>query len=271
MVAAPAATPIAPPPPYVAWRLISRDIANPDSAGGPLYRLRLEPEGPLPPWRAGAVAHVYCGPAEDVLDGGGPGSAPEGEYMIGSLPTEGAVDIVVRRYKPAPSRPGYRSHWLCQDLQTGQRVAMAVRENPDFLPPADEVPLVLIGNATGLAGLQAQIKARPPGTRNWLIFGDRNSVGDKALAAELTDWVSTGHLERCDLVLPGEGREQRHVTDQIEDVSTPLLDWVLAGAAIYVCGSKLMGDDVDSAFITLLGGEVVEAMSDEGLYRRLLY
>ena len=266
----PAAT--APPlPPFAPWRLVARDIANPDSAGGPLFRLKFEPEEDLPRWRAGAIATLYCGPAADVFRGEASATAPVGDYMIGSMPEEGALEIVVRLCAQQGPEQARRSRWLCQEIDTGQQVALALRDNPDFVPPPDEVPLILIGNATGLAGLQAHIKARPPGTRNWLIFGDRNSAGDKALAAEITDWVSTGHLERCDLVFPGEGREKRHVTDQIEDAKTPLLDWVLAGAAIYVCGSTLMGEDVHSAVISLLGEDVVDEMAGHGLYRQAVY
>ena len=47
--------------------------------------------------------------------------------------------------------------------------------------------------------------------------------------------------------------------------------WVLAGSAIYVCGSKRMGDDVNAALARLLGGEVLEAMAEAGLYRRSIY
>ncbi|KKC27519.1 oxidoreductase [Sphingomonas sp. SRS2] len=266
-----AAIPAAPLPPYRPWRLIAREIANPDSAGGPLYRLKLEPEEAMPGWRAGAVANVYCGPPSDVLDSGRAATAPVGDYMVGSLPDEGAVEIVVRLYTQHAPEQASRSRWLCQEVETGQQVALALCDNPDFVPPPEQVPLVLIGNATGLAGLQAHIKARPPGTRNWLIFGDRNSSGDRALAAEITEWVSSGHLERCDLVFPGEGREQRHVTDQIEDAKNPLLDWVLAGSAIYVCGSRLMGEDVHSSLISLLGEDVVEEMAEQGLYRQAVY
>lgn len=87
----------------------------------------------------------------------------------------------------------------------------------------------------------------------------------------ITEWVSTGHLERCDLVFPGERKEQRRVTDQLAHAGETLLDWALAGAAIYVCGSIPTGEDVHAALTRLLGGEVLEAMPDEGLYRRSLY
>ena len=268
----PPAQPVPEAPPYSAWRMVSQMIANPDSAGGPLYRLRLTPEGDLPTWRAGAIARVYCGPAEDVLAAGGSARAPAGDYMIGSIPEDGAVDLVVRlRSAQQGDDEGLRSQWLCQDIHPGQAIALALRDDPGFAPPAAETPLILIGNATGIAGLEAHIKARPAGTRNWLIFGDRRSADDQMLAAAVTEWVSSGHLERCDLVLPGNGPEQRRITDQLADVSETLLDWGLAGAAIYVCGSVPMGNDVHRALAQLLGPEVLEAMADEGLYRRSLF
>jgi sulfite reductase (NADPH) flavoprotein alpha-component len=266
--------PIAPAPdapPYATWRLVSRTIANPDSAGGPLFRLRFAPEGALPSWQAGAIARIYCGPAEEALVPGGTAAAPAGDYMIGSLPEDGAVDLVVRVRTNQNEEEGRRSHWLCEEARPGQQIALALRDDPGFAPPPGELPLILIGNATGIAGLEAHIKARAAGTRNWLIFGDRRSADDQVLAAAITDWVSIGHLERCDLVLPGDGPEQRRITDQLADAGETLLDWGLAGAAIYVCGSIPMGNDVHAALTMLLGPEVLEAMAEEGLYRRALY
>lgn len=271
-IAPPPATPPFPDaPPYAAWCLVSRTLANPDSAGGPLYRLRFAPDAALPLWQAGAIARVYCGPAEDVLTPGGAPTAPAGDYMIGSLPPEGTVDLVVRVRSNQGDDDGRRSQWLSQDLQPGQSVALALRDNPAFGPPADDKPLILIGNATGVAGLEAHIKARPAGSRNWLILGDRGSADDKILAAEITEWVSIGHLERCDLVLPGEGPEQRRITDQLADAGDTLLDWGLAGATIYVCGSVPMGNDVHTALAGRLGGEVLEAMAEGGLYRHMVF
>lgn len=258
-------------PPYTAWRLFARTLANPDSAGGPLYRLRLVPEGDLPPWQAGAIARVYCGPAQDVLVPGGMATAPEGDYMIGSLHADGAVDLVVRVPTSAQAGDGRRSNWLCHEIDTGQQVALTLRDDPGFAPPPDDVPLILIGNATGIAALHAHLKARPQGTRNWLIFGDRSSAEDQALATEIAEWVATGHLERCDLVFPGEGQEQRRVVDQIHDARAPLLDWIFAGGAIYVCGSRRMGDDVTAALSTLIDAGTLEALAEAGLYRMSVY
>lgn len=258
-------------PIYGAWRLVERILANPDSAGGPLYRLCFTPEGDIPQWRPGAVARIYCGPASDVLAPEGSPACPAGEYMIGSLPTDGLLDLVIRLAIGQGVGEQPRARWLCQSLEVGQQVAIALRDQPSFLPPPESVPLILIGNAIGIGGIVAHIKARPAGTRNWLIFGDRNSAEDRMFAAEVTDWVSSGHLERCDLVFPREGETQRLVIDQIEDAREPLLDWALAGCAIYVCGSRRMGDDVHGALARLLGSEVLVAMADAGLYRRAVF
>jgi len=273
-----------PPPPltreadsmrFEPWRLVSRVLANPGSAGGPLYRLSFEPEGDLPQWQAGAVACIYCGPAAEALDGGVAVAARLGHYMVGSLPEEEAVELVVRlradRSGRSDAAGGLRSQWLCEAVDTGQQVALALRDDASFTPPPSNIPLILIGNATGIAGLQAQIKARPAGSRNWLIFGDRGSVDDEVLAAAIGGWVSSGHLERCDLVLPGEVRKQRRVTDQLADASEAVLDWIFAGAAIYVCGSLPMGDDVNRMLAAQLGRDVLDAMRDQGLYRQALY
>lgn len=279
----PARPPVPAPPPvikpaivedkalYTPWRLIARSLANPGSAGGPLYRARFQPEGVFPRWRAGAIARVYCGPAGDMLNEGQAASSLAGDYMIGSLPDDGMIELVIRRVPDTGPNGGRRSRWLCEELQLGEQVAMALRDDPAFMAPADDVPLILIGNATGIAGLHAHIRARAAGTRNWLIFGDRNSADDAVLAAEISQWVATGHLERCDLVLPGDGNERRLVTDQIADAKVPILDWALAGGAIYVCGSDLMGNDVHAALTAILGQGVLEAMADAGLYRCAVY
>lgn len=256
---------------FGAWRLAERLLANQDSAGGPLYRLRFTQDGTGVSWQAGAVARVYCGPTGDIDDPAAPADAPVGCYMIGSLPEDGMLELVVRLVPIQAAGGGQRSRWLCETIQPGDEVRIAISDNSELLPPPADIPLILIGNATGIAGLHAQIKARPAGSRNWLIFGDRNSADDQVLAAEITQWVSVGHLERCDLVLPGDGEEQRLVTDQIEDARMTVIDWALAGCAIYVCGSRLMGNDVHATLTRILGADVLDAMAEAGLYRQSLY
>lgn len=247
---------------YRPWRLMSRTLLNPGSERRPAYRLRFEPEDALPDWRPGATAQVYPGPADEVFDH----SVAIREYPIASLPSEGGIELIVRDEGES------NSDWLCEGLETGQGALLSIIANPEFVPPADDVPLILIGNGVGIAGLRAYIRARSPGTRNWLIFGEHMSAFDALLGPEIADWMSTGHLERCDLVFSRDGAERRHVSDQIRDSASPLFDWVLADAAIYVCGRQ--GGfivDVDTALAQVLGSDVLDALKPAGLYKQQAY
>jgi len=258
---APRAEPVRPID-YSLWRLTSRSCVNPGSGRRPAYLLRLEPEENLPDWQPGALARIYPGPCDDILD---PTVAVR-EYPVASLPSDGGIELLVRDEGESCS------DWLCHGLEAGQRAALSIAVNPEFAPPADEVPLILIGNGVGIGGLRAYIRRRPPGTRNWLIFGEHSSAFDMLIGPEIADWVATGHLERCDLVFSRDGNIRRHVSDQIHDSANPLFDWVLADAAIYVCGRQgSLLVDIHEALDKVLGTEVLDALKTAGLYKQQSY
>jgi sulfite reductase (NADPH) flavoprotein alpha-component len=267
-------------PDYTAWRLMNREVINTGSEGSPIYHLRLQPEDTLPQWEAGAVAEVYPGPAEqaivDLPDASGKPSAvpplPHREYLIASTPADDAVELVIRTRTCPDGTPGIGSEWLCRQVQPGQRIALRIRPNPGFAPPADDVPMIMIGNGSGIGGLLGHIRGRRPGTRNWLIFGERNSAYDCLMGKEIADWVATGHLERCDLIFSRDAAMRRYIRHHIADVEAQVLDWILAGAAIYVCGNlKGMATDVDAELTRILGRDVLDAMIADGRYRREVY
>jgi len=249
-------------PHYSAWRLLSRVPLNIGSDRRAAYRLRFDPEGCLPHWVPGATAQVYPGQSDPIAS-----LQPIArEYPIASLPHEGAIELFVRDEGESSST------WLCAGLAVGQRAALWIIANPEFAPPPDDVPLVVIGHGLGIAGQRAYIKARPPGTRNWLIFGEHKSEFDMLIGPEIADWVATGHLERCDLVFSRDGLPQRKVSQQIRDSANPLYDWVLAGAAIYVCGRQggfIIG--IDRALADVLGEDVLDALRGAGLYKQQSY
>lgn len=250
------------PPTYTAWRLMSREYINPGSERRPAYRLRFEPEDALPHWQPGATVQIYPAAWDDMADA----SVAAREYPVASLPSEGGIELLVR------NEGEMGSQWLCEGLATGQRAGLSLSSNPDFASPADKNPLIVIANGVGVAGARAYIKARAPGTRNWLIFGEHMSAFDMLLGPEIADWVATGHLERCDLVFARDGAQRRHVCDQIHDSANPLYDWVLADAAIYVCGRQggfLI--DVDSSLSDVLGADVLDELKSSGLYKQQSY
>lgn len=199
---------------------------------------------------------------------------PHREYSIASLPVDGAVHLLVRLMQRADGSPGLGSGWLCRHAQPGDAIALRIRRNPNFHPPSPDVPMILIGNGTGLAGLRAHLRARVQAgaSRNWLLFGERQRAHDFFHAEELLAWQAQGMLEHLDLAFSRDGGEHRYVQHALRARADRLRQWIAEGAAIYVCGSLAgMAPEVDAALRDILGGERLESLRAEGRYRRDVY
>ncbi len=262
------------PPAYEAWTLAAREHLNPGSPGGAVYRIVLKPLlDAAAHWQAGDIAEIGPRPApDDPAQHAQP--LPHREYSIASLPYDGAVELLVRQMQTPEGRLGLGSGWLTQHVPVGGAIDLRLRENRSFHPPSPERPLILIGNGTGLAGLRAHLKSRAllPATRNWLLFGERTRGCDFLCREELEAWKHGGVLERLDLAFSRDGIAPRYVQDALRSAASELRQWVLEGAAIYVCGSlKGMAPDVDAALRDILGEEAVDGLLFDGRYRRDVY
>ncbi|WCT71841.1 sulfite reductase subunit alpha [Sphingomonas naphthae] len=257
------------PPRYGAWRLAARTHLNPGSPGGEVHLIRLDPPaGEAPLWSAGAIAEIYPGPFAHAAEGDHAHRA----YSIASLPADGAVELVVRLMHDPEGRPGLGSGWLCRTALAGEPIALRLRDNPAFAAPDPDRPMILIGNGTGIAGLRAHLKARPFGSENWLIFGERHAATDSLFADELIHWTRSGHLARLDRAFSRDDPARPYVQHLIAHRADAVRDWVANGAAIYVCGSlEGMAAGVDAALTDILGREALETLTDETRYRRDVY
>jgi sulfite reductase (NADPH) flavoprotein alpha-component len=257
------------PPAYARWRLVARTLLNPDSPGAPMHELRLEPLGVLPQWDAGDVAEVYPGPADDGMAERPP--LPHRDYTLATIAEEGAIGLTVRLFRDAAGQSGLGSGWLCERAEVGTEIALRIRRNRHFHAPPAEVPLILIGNGTGISGLRAHLRARPAGTRNWLIFGERDPLLDRPFSDELEGWAASNHLERLDRIFSRGGSAVRYVQHAVTAQDETLRDWIAAGAAIFVCGSVAMGNELDTSLRAAIGPEAVEALIAQRRYRRDIY
>jgi sulfite reductase (NADPH) flavoprotein alpha-component len=253
-------------PAYADWRIAERELLNPGSAGGPLYRLALAPaDGQLPAWEAGDLAQVS------------PPADPEHprEYSIASIPSDGRLELLVRLQRREDGNAGAASGWLCDEAAFDDVVRLRIREHGRFrLAENARRPLLLIGNGSGLAGLRGLLRARIGlGVReNWLLFGERNAAHDFVLRDELEGWRASGWLERLDLAFSRDQQERLYVQDVLRTQASSVRDWVERGAAIYVCGSlQGMAGGVHAALVELLGEAVLEQLGVEGRYRRDVY
>lgn len=199
---------------------------------------------------------------------------PHREYSIASVPTDGELQLLIRQAHHPDGRLGLGSGWLCRHAAIGSEVALRIRANPAFHGPAHSTPMILIGNGTGLAGLRAHLRERAamPGSRNWLLFGERQQSIDYFFKQEIAHWLACGHLQRLDLAFSRDQPEKRYVQHLLRDAADELHRWIDAGAALYVCGSlEGMGREVQQILAGLLGEARLNELSEQGRYRRDLY
>ncbi|MNH53489.1 Sulfite reductase [NADPH] flavoprotein alpha-component [compost metagenome] len=256
------------PPAYDRWRLVERTLLNAGSPGGEAWHLAFAPIDHAPDWAAGDIAEVGL----PVRDGEQPASR---EYSVASLPSDGRVEFCIRLMTLPDGTPGLASGWLTQDAQIGDEVAMRVRANRSFHAPPPEVPIILIGNGTGIAGLRGHLKARAQFAKTggaWLLFGERTRAHDALYDADLQAWLASGALTRLDRAFSRDGGEHRYVQSLVAEHARPMADWVDRGAYVYVCGSlEGMSKGVHAALEAALGEERLTRLTEAGRYRRDVY
>ncbi|WP_114239116.1 sulfite reductase flavoprotein subunit alpha [Dyella sp. C9] len=199
---------------------------------------------------------------------------PHREYSIASLPSDGTLQLLVRRVQREDGSAGVGSGWLTEHAPLGATIALRIRGNASFRVPASDAPLILIGNGTGLAGLRALLKARIAAgyRRNWLLFGERQQAHDFHHRAEIEQWLQEGQLERLDLAWSRDGTTRVYVQDRLRGHADLLRDWVGQGATVCVCGSlDGMAPGVDAVLREVLGDEATERLREDGRYRRDVY
>ncbi|GGK11608.1 sulfite reductase subunit alpha [Luteimonas terricola] len=215
---------------------------------------------------------------------------PHREYSIASVPGEGALRLLLRRMLRPDGSPGVGSGWLCDHAPAGGMIDLRTRANPGFRGPATDVPLVLVGNGTGIAGLRAHLAERVAagGHRSWLLFGERHADRDFHLREDILQWLDDGALARLDLAFSRDGdgaglpasaatgdnaaMHRGYVQDALRTEAARLRQWVDDGATILVCGSlKGMAPGVDAVLREVLGKERVEELLVAGRYRRDVY
>lgn len=196
------------------------------------------------------------------------------EYSIASIAADGVLELIVRQELHPDGSLGVGSGWLTEHAPVGSAISLRVRRNSGFHLPVEPVPMILLGNGTGLAGLRSLLKARIADgqLRHWLLFGERNREFDYLCRDELQEWLTSGDLERLDLAFSRDQAEKIYVQDRLRESADLLKQWLADGAVIYICGSlQGMASGVDHALNELLGIEEVDRLIEQGRYRRDVY
>ena len=196
------------------------------------------------------------------------------DYSIASIPADGSLELLVRQGHRPDGSLGLAAGWLTRHAAPGKTIALRLRSNPNFHAPDDDVPLILIGNGTGLAALRALLRERIAAGRhaNWLLFGERQRSCDFFHGVELEAALAAGHLSHLDLAFSRDGAQRVYVQHLLQQQAERLQDWIEAGACIHVCGSlEGMAGGVDAALRSILGDARMQHLAETGHYRRDVY
>lgn len=256
---------------YTDWRFLSRVCLNEGSPGAPSYLITLAPaSGSAPAWLAGDIIELNT-PGGD----GRPRS-----YSISNLCDEGRVELIVRTYLRDDGSLGQASGWLNVHAQPGDTLPARFRSNPAFNLDAEmDVPIILIGSGTGIAGLRAHLKAREkavaqsgmpaPARCAWLLFGERSGQHDRPCRTEIETWQRKGVLTRLDLVFSRDEPAHPYVQHRLLAHAGELRSWIAQGAAVLICGSaRAMSRDVNEVLRSILGDAQVDHLLESGRIRR---
>lgn len=199
---------------------------------------------------------------------------PHRDYSIASVPADGSIQLVLRQWRLDDGRLGIGTGWLTEYAKPGDEIALRIRANANFHAPSGDVPMLLIGNGTGIASLRGLLKQRIAAgrMRNWLIFGERHRQHDFFYQEEIEAWHARGAIARLDLAFSRDQAERRYVQHCLDDAADDLRTWVAEGAVIFVCGSLAgMAPAVDASLRAILGEDAVQDLIARSRYRRDVY
>ena len=175
-------------------------------------------------------------------------------------------------------RYGSCSNYLSQWLEVGTPLSFCLAPDETFrLPDHAETPVIFIAAGTGIAPVRAFLKERESlgQTRNWLIFGEKTRKLDYLYGDEIDLWKEKGLLERLNLAFSRDQSAKLYVQDVLLKQGTGFLNWIDAGASVYVCGSLKMGIHVKETIGSLLasreGSTTVEQLQAAKRYCEDIY
>jgi sulfite reductase (NADPH) flavoprotein alpha-component len=105
----------------------------------------------------------------------------------------------------------------------------------------------------------------------WLLFGERGEKTDLYYADDIAAWRADGTLAKTDLVFSRDAAPRKYVQHLVAEQGGDIRAWVERGAAIMVCGGLEMAAGVQDALVAICGQDRLEAMTQDGLYRRDIY
>lgn len=195
------------------------------------------------------------------------------EYSIASIPSQGQIELIVRQ-EVNENGLGLGSGLLTESLTLDSSLPIHIRSHSAFHLVQENVPMIFIGNGSGLAGLWGHLQQRLAWNQheNWLIYGERQEEYDAIFSTQIQQWKESGHLTELDLVYSRDQKALKYVQDVLIARQSELQTWIERGAVIYVCGSlQGMAKGVDEALQQVIGEVSYQTLKNQKRYLRDVY
>lgn len=135
---------------------------------------------------------------------------------------------------------GIASQYLLS-LQPGDTLRVYPHRNARFhLPDEPDVPVILIGEGTGIAPYRAflqRLRTTQPERKCWMVFSETSFEDDFLYQLDLQQAINEGILDELDTVFYQQ-QPGRHLADPLVENIDRLTAWLNENAHIYLCGDK---------------------------------
>ncbi|MDG0842115.1 assimilatory sulfite reductase (NADPH) flavoprotein subunit [Staphylococcus equorum] len=201
---------------------------------------------------------------------------PPREYSIASSyqanPDEVHITVGAVRYEAHErERDGVCSVQLAERLQPGDSIPIYLKKNPNFkFPFSEETPIIMIGPGTGVAPFRSYLQEREElglTGNTWLFFGEQYFTTDFLYQTEWQTWLKDDVLSKLDVAFSRDTEEKVYVQHRIAEQSATFYEWIMNGAALYICGDeKQMAKDVHETIRYVLEQEGGMSETDAEAY-----
>ncbi|AHK62902.1 sulfite reductase flavoprotein subunit alpha [Chlamydia avium] len=165
---------------------------------------------------------------------------------------------------------GVCSFFLCKELEINTSCKVFIQPTKHFTLGAQlkNKPLIMIGAGTGIAPYKAFVQQRivtGDSGKNILFFGERFKKAN-FYYQDFWEYASTQQLLDVFLAFSRDGEKKVYVQDLLKEHQDLILKTFEEGASFFVCGSKVLGQDVKKVLEDILGKTQLTQLKNEHRY-----
>ena len=174
-------------------------------------------------------------------------------YSVSSAPRDNKCELTVALLEyevDNKKRQGLNTSYLFNEVEVGTEVRVFTVATP-FKPPKENVPMIFVGNGTGIAPFRGFWQWSDGTHKTWLFYGNRHEKTDFFYKEELEAALQTGALTNLTTAFSRDQEHRIYVQDRILENAAEIYEWFEEGAYLYFCGNKKAGADLDEAINTI--------------------